>query len=1118
MSIIDAALSRSRTVIALLVFILISGALAYINIPKESDPDINIPIIYTTIGHEGISPEDAERLLVRPIEKEVSSIEGIKEMRSTAYEGGANILLEFEAGFDASKALDDVREKVDLAKPELPEEAEEPTVHEVNLSLFPVLVVSISAELPERTLLHLARNLKDELETIPSVLAVDLNGDRNEVVEIIIDPMLVASYDLRPDDIKNAIRRSNQLIAAGAMDTGKGRFAIKVPGLFENIPDILNMPIKINGDAIVRIADVASVHKTFKDVDRFARFNGQKTIALEITKRTGENIIDTIEAVKAIVANVEKQWPTGVKANFSQDKSGDIREMLTDLQNNVTSAVLLVMIVIVGALGLRGGLLVGIAIPGSFLAGILVLATSGMTVNVVVLFALILSVGMLVDGAIVVIEYADRKLAEGEPRNMAYGMAAKRMAWPIIASTATTLAAFLPLLFWPGIVGEFMKYLPITLIATLTASLAMALIFIPVLGANLTVIITIVMTIITTVIMAMIGSSLFTLFNAELAAIGGFIFAIPGIYLGFKLGKYSGHLLDKEPDDPDLNKQLSAEHNQSSIKNLGGFTGGYIKILHTALKHPVKVIIIAISCLIGSNLAYGQFGKGLEFFPSIEPSLGILNIHARGNLSVVEKDKLVREVEDIILELSDETHEFKTIYSVSGNIAARDNEAEDIIGYIQMEFGNWDERRKAVEIQADLMDRTSGLYGIWIEYREEEQGPSTGKPINIQLSSRNPELLDDLLIKFRQHLDGVKGLKDIEDSRPVPGIDWQLNVDRAQAAKFGADITIIGNFIQLITKGMRLSDYRPDDTDEEIDIIARFPKEYRTIDQLDQIRINTNAGQAPLSSFVERTATTRTGTIHRVDSKRIVYLMAELETGVLANDKVNELKAWVKSINIPDEVSVTFKGEDEEQAKSQEFLTKAFMVALFLMALILVTQFNSFYSAFLILFAVIMSTAGVFIGLLIVQEPFGVIMSGVGVIALAGIVVNNNIVLIDTFDRLVKTEKTAYDAILLTGAQRLRPVMLTTITTVLGLLPMVLQVNIDFVERDLSIGAPSTQWWKQLATAISFGLTFATMLTLVVTPAALMLRENLKAIRTKKNKPVISDDDMISEADLLESQ
>lgn len=1118
MSIIDAALSRSRTVLSLMVFILIAGALAYINIPKESDPDINIPIIYTTINHEGISPGDAERLLVRPIEKEVRSIEGIKEMRSTAYEGGATVLLEFEAGFDADTALDDVREKVDLAKPELPADSDEPTVHEVNLSLFPVLVVSISGELPERALLRLARNLKDEIEAIPSVLSAELRGDREEVVEVIIDPMLAASYDLRPDDILAVTSRSNQLIAAGAMDTGKGRFSIKVPGLFEDVRDILDMPLKTQGDAVVRIGDVATVQKTFKDTTTFARLNGTTAIALEITKRTGENIIDTIEAVKSLVLDVQKDWPAGAKVSFSQDKSGDIRDMLSDLQNNITSAILLVMIVIVGALGLRGGLLVGIAIPGSFLAGILVLAIGGLTVNVVVLFALILSTGMLVDGAIVVIEYADRKLAEGEPRHIAYGLAAKRMAWPIIASTATTLAAFLPLLFWPGIVGEFMKYMPITLIATLTASLAMALIFIPVLGTNLLTVITIVITIAVTAIMGMIGAGLVEAFiGEELAIVGGLIFGAIGIYLGFKLGKYSGYLLDKRSDDPETLKQLSAEHDQASLKKIGGFTGGYLKVLGLALRHPSKVLVLAVGCLIGSNMLYGTYGKGLEFFPAIEPTLGILNVHARGNLSVDEKDGLVREVEDIVLALQDETNEFRTIYTTSGNFQARDDEAEDIIGKIQMEFNDWDTRRKAVDIQADLIQRTDHLYGIWVEYREEEQGPPTGKPINIQLSARNPDLLEPMIIKLRQHLETVDGLKDIEDSRPIPGIEWELAVDRAQASKFGADVTTIGYFIQLITKGMKLTDYRPDDTDEEVDIIARFPEEYRTIGELDRVRINTEMGRAPLSSFVTRTPEMATGTLRRTDAKRIAFVMSEVEAGILPDDKVKELRAWIETIDIPEGINVTFKGEDEEQAKSQEFLTNAFVVALFLMAVILVTQFNSFYSAFLILFAVVMSTAGVLIGLMIMGEPFGVIMSGVGVIALAGIVVNNNIVLIDTYDRLVKTEASPYDAIMLTGAQRLRPVLLTTITTVLGLLPMVLQMNIDFISRDISIGAPSTQWWKQLATAIAFGLTFATILTLVVTPSALLLRENIRERKRLRAERKLGHAPA-SEAELIESQ
>ncbi|MFQ5766317.1 MAG: efflux RND transporter permease subunit, partial [Rhodospirillales bacterium] len=448
-----------------------------------ADPDIQIPVLYVKLSHEGISPEDAERLLVKPMEEELRDIEGVDEMRSTAYLGGANIVMEFDAGFDAGRALADVRERVDRGKPQLPDDADEPSVHEINLSLFPVLVVTLSGDVPERTLLRLARRLRDKIETITSVLYAQIGGDREEVVELVIDPAIVESYNLDAGDIIEAVDRSNRVIAAGALDTGRGRFAVKVPGLFESSEDILDMPVKVNGDAVVRFRDIGMLRPTFKDPEGFARINGQPAIALEVSKRSGENIIETIEQVRALVERERQNWPADVVVTYSQDKSTDIRTMLVDLQNNVLSAILLVMIVVVGALGLRSAGMVGIAIPGSFLAGILVLAALGFTINIVVLFSLILAVGMLVDGSIVVTEYADRKMIEGESRKAAYGLAAKRMAWPIIAATATTLAAFLPLMFWPGVVGEFMKFLPITLIVTLSGSLLMALIFVPTLGS-----------------------------------------------------------------------------------------------------------------------------------------------------------------------------------------------------------------------------------------------------------------------------------------------------------------------------------------------------------------------------------------------------------------------------------------------------------------------------------------------------------------------------------------------------------------------------------------------------------------------------------------------------------
>ncbi|MEQ8335380.1 efflux RND transporter permease subunit [Nisaea sp.] len=1030
-ALIDAALHRSRTTLMVLFLILVSGAVAYVTIPKEADPDVNIPIVYVAMKHDGISPEDAERLLLKPMESELRGIEGVKEMRATAYEGGANVTLEFTAGFDADQAMLDVREKVDLAKPELPEETDEPTVHEVNVSLFPILVVTLSGALPERTMLHLARNLRDEIEGITTVLEAKLTGEREELVEIIIDPLRLDSYNIDAAAVLEIVARSNQLVAAGTLDTGNGRFPIKVPGLYENLQDILNQPIKTNGDAVVRVRDVAYVERGFKDREALARLDGRPAIGIEVTKRIGENVIETVEKIRAIVAETQKAWPNGVNVTFSQDKSGQIRIMLTDLRNNVLSAVLLVMIVIVGALGIRSAGLVGIAIPGSFLLGILTLSSLGLTVNIVVLFSLILAVGMLVDGAIVVTEYADRKLSEGLDRRAAYSEAAKRMAWPIIASTATTLAAFLPLLFWPGVVGEFMKFLPITLIATLSASLFMALLFVPALGS-------------------IIG----------------------------KAGAQS----------PESQESLAAMEN-GDLNKVRGFTGGYLKVLQVALNNPGKVILAAVALLVGVQYYYANHGNGIEFFPDVEPDNAMIHVHARGNMSTAEKARLVLQIEKEVLDVGG----FKSTYTFVGDKDSGGQDlAEDVIGTIQVEFMDWQERRPADVILADIAARAKAYPGIFVETAKEEGGPPTGKAVQVQLRSNYPDRLTEATTKIRAQFDNMTGLQNIEDDRHIPGIEWQIDVDRAQAAKFGADIALIGSYVQFVTRGLKVSDFRPNDSDEEIDIVVRYPRPFRRLDQFLSIRMVTDKGLVPLRNFVTWSPQAKVGTIKRSDARQVMSVKADVLPGVLADEKVQELTEWLAKTDLPAGVSYKFKGEDEEQKAAQAFLGKAFGIALFIMAIILVTQFNSFYSAFLILSAVIMSTIGVMIGLMVTGQPFGIVMSGIGVIALAGIVVNNNIVLIDTFDALKTTTGSTMEAILRTGAQRLRPVMLTTVTTMLGLLPMVLQTNIDLFTREVSVGAPSTQWWVALSSAIVFGMGFATILTLIVTPSALQLRSNFR--------------------------
>jgi len=1028
MKVIDSAISRSRTVLMSLAVILIAGIMTYANAPKEAEPDIEIPIIYVSMTHNGISPEDAERLLVRPVEQEVRSIEGIDEMTASAYEGGANVQLEFDAGTDTEDALQEVRAKVDLAKAKLPAETEEPTVTEVKFSRFdPMLVLNLAGNVPERTLTTIARDLKEKIEAINGVLEVSLVGVREELMEIVVDPRAMESYGLDQVQILSLVDRNNRLVAAGALQTSEGRFPVKVPGVFESAEDILSMPIKTSGDRVVHFRDVAEVRRTYKDAESYARLNGQRALAMEVVQRNGANVIGTIEEVKALVADEAEYWPDSIEVVASRDKSNDVRTMLTDLQNSVIAAVLLVFIVIIGILGFRSATLVGIAVPGSFLLGILGLSAAGVSINMMVLYGLIMAVGLLVDGAIVVTELADRRMAEGESRKSAYSAAARRMSWPIIASTCTTLAAFVPLAFWPGMAGEFMKFLPITLIAVLSASLLMALLFVPTLGS-------------------MIG----------------------------KTGALS---------EQTIHNLTAAE--KGDLDTVTGFTGSYVRFLKHALKRPSLNVLAVTVVLVGIYIAFGMFGRGVEMFPDVEPEFASIDIRARGDLSTDEKDLLVRQVEAFVLD----SDELESVYAKTG--ASGQGSAEDQIGSISLNFVDWDERRSADEILQEIRRSVSGLAGISVEARKPENGPQQGKPISIELSSRFPDLLRETVGTVRDALAGIEGTINIEDTRPLPGIEWQIDVDRAEAARFGADITLVGNMIQLVTNGVKVGEYRPDDADDEIDIRVRYPYADRSLSQIDELRIPTNEGLIPIANFVERVPAQKVSTIQRTDMRRTMKVEADVAAGYLDSEIVAQMAEVLPTMDIDPRVEISFRGGSEDQAEALAFLAKAMLIALAVMAIILVTQFNSIFQAMLILTAVVFSTGGVFLGHIIMDKPFGVIMSGIGVITLAGIVVNNNIVFIDTYNVLRSRSESAYNAILRTCAVRLRPVMLTTVTTILGLLPMVFGINIDLIARDVAIGAPSSQWWTQLSASVAGGLAFATVLTLLLTPSLLMIQANV---------------------------
>ena len=667
--------------------------------------------------------------------------------------------------------------------------------------------------------------------------------------------------------------------------------------------------------------------------------------------------------------------------------------------------------------GLRYSFWVAMGLPVSFLGALFLMPLFGITINMMVLFALIMAVGMLVDGAIVVTEMADRRMAEGESRQDAYTRAAIRMAWPIIASTCTTLAAFVPLALWPGTSGEFMKYLPITLIAVLSASLFMALLFVPTLGA---------------------------------------IFGRTGA------------------NTEEARRNLTVAET-GNLDDVSGLTGKYIQFLKRSLKHPWRNVAAVSALLLGVYSAFFLFGKGVEYFPDVEQPFGMIDIRARGDLSTEERDHLVRQVEERVLGMP----EIEYLYAKTGS---SDRAAEDQIGSLTLNYVHWEQRRPADEIFEEIHERTRDLVGIRIETRKPDPGPPIGKPIRIEFSSRFNDELNTAVARVRAFLETQPDVVNIEDSRPLPGIEWQIKVDRAEAARFGADISLVGSMVQLVTNGIKIGEYRPDDSDDEIDIRVRYPEASRSLAQIDELRIPSDRGLVPISTFVERVPAQQVGTIRRTDMRRTLAIDADVVAGVLVDDVVQRLKAEVPELGIDPRVNWSFRGSTEDQQEDMDFLAHAMMMALAIMAIILVTQFNSIYQAGLILTAVLFSTGGVLLGHLFMMKPFGVIMSSVGVITLAGIVVNNNIVFIDTFNVLRDRGDKPFDAILRTCAIRLRPVLLTTVTTIVGLMPMVLGVNINLIEREVAVGAPSSQWWTQLASSVAGGLAFATVLTLFLTP------------------------------------
>ncbi len=1067
---LETVISLPRTVLTIMVVMVVAGVISYISLPKEADPDIDLPVFYVSIPFPGISPEDAERLITRPMESELRGLEGLKDITAIASEGHVGIILEFKDDVNHDKASQDVREKVDQAKAELPAAAEEPVVNELNFSLVPVLVVVLSGDVPERTLYQHARKLQDEIKAVRTVLSADLVGHREELLEIIIDQSKLEAYNISQADLINSVSRNNQLIAAGSLDRGLGRFNVKVPGLFQTAEDVYSLPIKVSGDSVVTLRDVTEIRRKFKDRVSYSRINGKPALSIQVVKRIGENIVETNERVKEIVKQYTADWPDSVKVDFVLDRSTTIFEILGSLQSAIMTAIALVMIVAVAALGTRSALFVGMAIPTSFMIGFLLIGLLGMTVNMMLMFGMVLTVGILVDGAIVIVEYADRKMAEGLHRKQAYILAAQRMFWPVVSSTATTLAAFLPMLLWPGTPGQFMSYLPITVIIVLSASLVTAMIFLPVVGS---------------------------LFGKTAA---------------------SAEALDNA-------KNLSGG-SHVDYKDIKGLSGIYIRTLQKVIRHPAKVVAGALVLVVCVFQLFGKYNNGVEFFVDTEPEQAFVFVSARGNLSAGEKLEFVKKVERLVLDVEGIKSVITNVGSSGGNPAlngAGQDTPVDEIGRLTLEFIDYQKRKPGKVILDQIRKRASDLPGIMVEVRKVEGGPQTGKDIRLEISSGSFETSKVIARQVRKYMETkMSGLRDIEDTTPLPGIEWVLNVDRKEAGRYATDILTVGTMFQLVTNGILIGKYRPDDSDDEVDIRLRLPQDQRGIDQLSQLRLQTPNGMVPVTNFVSREAKPQVGNITRTNGRYTMMVKANVAEAVntdksgqkeqLAkqqegnvgennkagekiykndrNGKIEQISDWIEQQkpNWPKGISTRFRGADEEEKESGEFMQKAMLAAMFLMFIILLVQFNSFYQTVVTLSTIIFSVVGVLIGMMLTGQKFSIIMTGTGVVALAGIVVNNSIVLIDTFNRLKKDENIdVIDAILRSCVQRLRPIMLTTVTTILGLLPMALQINMNFIDRTIDVGSVTSIWWVQLATAIIFGLGFSTLLTLVLTPALLAL-------------------------------
>jgi multidrug efflux pump len=1082
MIISDTAVKKSTTVLVLALLLIVIGVYSYMVLPRESDPDVTIPNVFISTSYRGVSPTDIESSITMEIEKKIKGIDGLKKVQSVSSEGLSSINIEFITGTDIDKALQDVKDKVDEALGELPTDLEEdPSVFEVNISEMPIVVYSISGTCGLPCLKKIADDLEDDIEGIKGVLEVDVTGGLEREIRVEVDPEKLSHYGLTIGNLQTVVNSENQNTSGGAIRLGNGRFQLRVPGEFTTPEEIYGLVLTIHQGEPVYLKDVANVIDGYKEETSRSRLNGRDAVNISVKKRSGQNIIEISDAVEQLIEEARITWPRNTEITKVLDKSRDIKNMVADLENNILTGLVLVLLVIFIAMGIRNALLVSLAIPFSMLLSFSVLQVMGITLNMVVLFSLTLALGMLVDNAIVIVENSYRFMEQGASSVEAAMKATAEVAYPVMASTLTTLAAFSPMLFWPGIMGEFMSYLPLTLIITLTSSLFVAMVINP----------------------AMVS-------------------------LFMKVKKTA-------PQSAPVSTESMLSSVEKPVEIRGFLLTRYTRTLSRALQTPFSIVAIGFCILLlmfqGWQLAVG-LRKPVEFFPDMDPNGIYVNIDVPEGADIDYIDQITKRIEfslsgeeveidgtpinpDITVQnaLSPKEHakpsgfshfgpsdmpNIKSIY-MKATVQSDGGSAfaTNTPNHIGIRFWEMHDRWRSSQLDVDeIRQRIKNIPGGKLTIAKEADGPPTGAPINIEIVGNNFTILGEIAKKVKDVLETIPHVNDVRDDfvEGIPSV--QVNVDRQKAALFGLNTDMIGFALKSAYNGLEVSSFREGSDDYDI-TVQLDEADRRVVDLLHELMLPTPSGElVPLSTVADVVFTGSIGDINRINNDRVVTVRANVdETKIPGPVARSEAEKLLEQFPLPPGYKVRFTGEFEFQQESQDFLTKAFLVALLLIFLILVSMFNSVSQPFIIMTSVILSLGGAFLGLALFASPFGIIMTGVGVISLAGVVVNNAIVLIDYTNKLRERGYELKEAVIAAGATRLRPVLLTAVTTILGLIPMVTGISFDFHSLSISWVSESSQMWRSMAVVVIFGLMVATFLTLVVVPTLYYLLEQTDAFR-----------------------